>query len=119
MSKELMRDEVATLIRARKILKTRGLPKDVDVKRICEAAGISRKTGYQWADKLGQRQDDTLKELEAKYERLKTGHEELEKRYDDARFENEGRKIAWEIHHIDELIAAKKNAAHSRKKGKR
>ena len=119
MSKELMRDEVATLIRARKILKARGLPKDVNVKSICEAAGISRKTGYQWADKLGQRQDDTLKELEGKYEGLKAEHEELEKRYDDARFENEGRKIAWEIHHIDDLIAAKKKAAQSRKKAKR
>ena len=119
MSKELSRDEVAALICARKILKARGLAKDVDVKTICEVAGISRKTGYQWTDKLGQRQDDALKELQAKYARLKVEHEELEKRYDDARFENEGRKIAWEIHHIDELIAAKKNAAQSRKKGKR
>jgi len=129
MSKELSRDEVATLIRGRKILKARGLKKDVDVKSICEAAGISRKTGYQWADKLGQRQDDTLKELQVKYDSFKVEHvkydsfkvehEELEKRYDDVRFENEGRKIAWEIHHIDELIAAKKNAAQSRKRGKR
>jgi len=119
MSKELSRDEVAALICARKILKARGLAKDVDVKSICEVAGISRKTGYQWADNLGQRQDDALKELQGKYERLKVEHEELEKRYDDARFENEGRKIAWEIHHIDELIAAKKNAAQSRKKGRR
>ena len=119
MSKELSRDEVATLIRGRKILKARGLAKDVDVKTICEAAGISRKTGYQWADKLGQRYDDALKELQVKYDSFKVEHEELEKRYDDVRFENEGRKIAWEIHHIDELIAAKKNVAQSRKKGKR
>jgi hypothetical protein len=118
MSKELSRDEVAALIRARKILNARGLSKDIDIKTICEVAGISRKTGYQWADKLGQRQDDALKELQAKYACLKVEHEELEKRYDDARFENEGRRIAWEIHHIDELIAAKKNAAQSRKKGK-
>jgi len=119
MSKELSRDEVAALICARKILKARGLAKDVDVKSICEVAGISRKTGYQWADNLGQRQDDALKELQGKYARLKVEHEELEKRYDDARFENEGRKIAWEIHHIDELIAAKKNAAQPRKKARR
>jgi len=119
MSKELSRDEVAALIRARKIINARGLAKDIDVKSICEAAGVSRKTGYQWADKLGQKQDDALKDLEAKYEHLKREHEELEKRYDNARFENEGRKIAWEIHHVDELIAAKKNAAQSRKKVKR
>ena len=119
MTEELSRNDVATLIRARKILKARGLAKDVDVKSICEVARISRKTGYQWADKLGQRQDDALKELQAKYACLKVEHEELEKRYGDARFENEGRKIAWEIHHIDELIAAKKNAAQPRKKAKR
>jgi len=119
MSKELSRDEVAALIRARKIIKARGLAKNVDVKSICEAAGISRKTGYQWADKLGERQGDELKELQAKYVHLKAEYEELEKRYDDVRFENKGRKIAWEIHHIDELIAAKKNAAQSQKKGKR
>jgi hypothetical protein len=119
MTEELSRNDVATLIRARKILKSRGLAKDVDVKSICEIARISRKTGYQWADNLGQRQDDALKELQGKYECLKAEHEALEKRYDDTRFENEGRKIAWEIHHIDELIAAKKNAAHSQKKGKR
>ena len=119
MSDKLSADEVATLIRARQLLKQKGLSADADIKTICQYAGISRKTGYQWADKLGQRQDDALKELQAKYARLKVEHEELEKRYDDARFENEGRKIAWEIHHIDELIAAKKNAAQSRKKGKR
>ena len=119
MDDKLTREKVAALIRSRQISREVGLKPDADIKTICEQAGISRKTGYQWADKLGQRQDDTLKELEVKYERLKTGHEELEKRYDDARFENEGRKIAWEIHHIDELIAAKKNAAQSRKKGKR
>ena len=39
--------------------------------------------------------------------------------HDDAHFENEGRKIAWEIHDVDELIAAKKNTTKSRKKGKR
>jgi len=38
MSKELSRDEVAALIRARKILKARVFPKDVDVKTF----GISR-----------------------------------------------------------------------------
>jgi hypothetical protein len=41
MSKELSRDEVAALIRARKIIKARGLARDIDVKTICEVAGIS------------------------------------------------------------------------------
>ena len=40
MSKELSRDEVAALIRARKILNARGLAKDVDIKELAIAAGI-------------------------------------------------------------------------------
>ena len=121
MSKELSRDEVAALIRARKIIKGRGLSKDVDVKTICEAAGISRKTGYQWADKLESavKQKHVEDSLRQEIERLKANNAELEKRCDDVRFENEGRKIAWEIHDVDELIAAKKNTTKSREKGKR
>ena len=46
--------------------------------------------------------------LRQEMDRLKTEHAELEKRYDDIRFENEGRKIAWSIHGIDEFIAGKK-----------
>jgi len=42
----------------------------------------------------------------------------LEKSYDDLRFENEGRKIAWRIHGVDEFIAGKKNTSNSRKKQK-
>jgi len=38
------------LIKSRQVLRARGLKLDADVKTICEAAGISRKTGYKWAD---------------------------------------------------------------------
>ena len=50
--KELTPEEVAILIRGRKILKDRGIPKDADVSSICKMAGISRKTAYQWADRM-------------------------------------------------------------------
>jgi hypothetical protein len=30
------------------------------------------------------------------------------KLFDDVRFENEGRKLAWKIHKVDELLAEKK-----------
>ncbi|MCP3678001.1 MAG: hypothetical protein GY721_10555 [Deltaproteobacteria bacterium] len=119
MEERLDRDEVAILIQGRKILKAKGLSKDVDVKRICEAAGVSRKTGYQWAGKLEERSDDEGSDLNDELKRLRAEHEELEKRYDDVRFENEGRKIAWRIHGVDELIAGKKNTMKSRKKGRR
>lgn len=54
MPDELTADEVAILIRARKIINAKGLPKDIDVQSICMQAGISRKTGYQWAAKTDQ-----------------------------------------------------------------
>ena len=41
MEKQFSADEVAILIRARKIIKEKGLPKDIDVSGICDAAGIS------------------------------------------------------------------------------
>jgi hypothetical protein len=121
MNGNLSQDEVGILIRGKKILRAKGLPIEADVKSICEAAGISRKTGYQWAGKLesADRQNEVEHTLRQEIERLKAEHAELEKRYDDLRFENEGRKIAWKIHGLDEFIAGKKNTAISRKKQKR
>ena len=109
MSSNLTADEVAQVIKARKILKTRGLSPDTDVKTICQAAGISRKTGYQRANKLMQISDFKDQALREELERLKAEHEDLKKRFDDVRFENEGRKIAWEIHEVDKLLAEKKS----------
>lgn len=118
MNRELSSDEVAILIHSRKILKARGLPKDADVKSICEAAGISRKTGYQWADRLDEKRD-TERQRKREFDRLKAEHDELKRRFEDIRFENEGRKLAWEIHGVDELLADKKKAMKSRTKRKR
>lgn len=80
--KGLSQDEVAALIRARKTLKARGLARDADVKTICEAAGISRRTGYQWASKLesAAKQNDVEHSLRQEIDRLKAEHAELEKR---------------------------------------
>jgi len=52
-------------------------------------------------------------------QRLKAEHEDLKKRFDDVRFENEGRKIAWEIHEIDKLLAEKKSTTNNIKNKKR
>ncbi len=120
MNERLGPKEVGILICSRQILKAEALPKDADVKTICEAAGISRKTGYQWANKVQQmsseRQDEDLKE---EFACLKAKHEELEQRYEDVRFDNEGRKLAWKIHGVDELLAEKKSTTGSRKRRKR
>ena len=121
MNESLSQEEVGVLIRGKKILRAKGLPMDADVKAICEAAGISRKTGYQWADKSRRggtdRQNEVEHTLRQEIDRFKAEHAELEKRCDDLRFENEGRKIAWRIHG-DEFIAGKKNTISSRKKQK-
>jgi len=119
MNENLSQEEVGILIRGKKILRAKGLPMDSDVKSICEVAGISRKTGYQWAGKSTAKHNDVEHSLRQELDRIKAEHTELQKRYDDVRFENEGRKIAWRIHGVDELIASKKNTIRSRKRKKR
>lgn len=119
MSQKLNPDEVAVLIKARQILKARGFAQDTDVKTICQAAGISRKTGYQRANKLMQFSDSKEQAQREELERLRAEHEDLKKRFDDVRFENEGRKIAWEIHEVDRLLAEKKSTMGKGKNKKR
>ena len=119
MSQKLSPEEVAVVIKAKNILKARGLSADTDVKTICQAAGISRKTGYQRANKLMESSDSQEQALREQLEQLKAEHEDLKKRFDDVRFENEGRKIAWEIHEIDKLLAEKKSTMHRVKNKKR
>ncbi len=116
MTQDFTPQEVALLIRARQILKGKGLAKDADVKSICEAAGVSRKTGYQWAKSLefSEGQDHGPGEETA---RLKLEYEDLKERNRRLEVENEGRKLAWEIHRVDELLASKKKTPHA--KGKR
>jgi len=109
--------EVALLIKARQVLKAKGLSKDADIKAICERAGISRKTGYQWAEKL--KIDDGDPGPKDELAQLKAEHEDLKKRFKQVDFENEGRKLAWEIHEVDALLAAKKNTIQKPKKKKR
>ena len=119
MSQKLNPDEVAAVIKAKKILKAQGFSLDTDVKTICQAAGISRKTGYQRANKLMQVSDSQEQALREDLQRLKAEHEDLKKRFDDVRFENEGRKIAWEIHEVDKLLAEKKSTMTKTKNKKR
>lgn len=116
--KELTPEEVAILIRSRKILKDKGIPKDTDVSSICKIAGISRKTGYQWvAGMEAAKEKESI--LQREHDRLNEKHDKLKQLYERARFENEGRKIAWEIHRVDEYIASKKNTAKPRKSQRR
>ena len=118
MAEKLTQEEVALLIRARQLLKEKGLSKNADVKSICEAAGISRKTGYQWASGIKSTKEEEAS-LREEFIRLKAEHEDLKKLYDHSQWLNEGHRLAWEIHGVDKLIAAKKNTTDTRKKKKR
>jgi len=80
----------------------------VNVSGICEAAGISRKTGYEWAEKAIETSVKMQKDLEGELERLKAEHEKLKADFDQVSFENDGRKLAWEIHEVDKWVASKK-----------
>ena len=119
MSQKLSPEEAAVVIKAKKILKARGLSPDTDIKAICQAAGISRKTGYQRANKAVSTSDSKEQALREQLEQLKAEHEDLKKRFDDVRFENEGRKIAWEIHEVDKILAEKKSTMDKAKSKKR
>jgi transposase-like protein len=112
-------EEVAQLIHARKILKSKGLARDVDIKSICEAAGISRKTAYKWAEKQQVGDEGLQEDLQQQLGELRAEHEELKRRYEELRFENEGRKLAWKLHGVDEFLARKKNTTKGSKKRKR
>lgn len=118
MPKDLTAEEVAIVIRARRLLKEKGLSPDTDVKSLCEKAGISRKTGYQWEKQLDQSQREE-QALRREHEKLKTEHDKLKKDYSDVKWENEGRKVAWEIHEVDKLLAEKKSIMAKGKKKKR
>jgi hypothetical protein len=118
MAVKVTQKEVALLIRARQLLKEKGLSKDSDIKAICEAAGISRKTGYQWASSVKSTNEEEAA-LREELTRLKGEHEDLKRRYERSEWENEARKLAWEIHGVDELIASKKNTTDKQKRKRR
>jgi len=117
MEKGWTHEEVAKLVQARKLVKEKGLRSDADVKTICEAAGVSRKTGYQWAARQKQEREEQ-KKLEKQVKALSSEKSEMENEIRELRFENEGRKLAWEIHEVDEWLL-KKSVAKALGKPKR
>lgn len=118
MNKAFSPEEVAIVIRSRRILKEKGLATDTDVSGICKAADVSRKTGYQWEQKHFGHQEGRQKGLEADVAKLQADCDRLKKENQWLAVENRGRKLAWEIHSVDELLAEKKSTTASKKKKK-
>jgi hypothetical protein len=119
VSDKMTAEEVAIMIRARQLLRAKGFSLDADVTAICKAAGISRKTGYQWAEKHTIGAIEQKKHLESQLTQIKADHDKLQTDYDWISFENRGRKLAWEIHRVDELLALKKSTSTKKKNKKR
>lgn len=97
--KNLTPEEIKTLIKASQIARERGIKSGASVKEICEQAGISRKTGYQWL-----KEDDVSKAKKEKdfqeFVHLEVDHQKLLKENAKLKFENEGLNIAMEIHGV-------------------
>jgi len=118
MPNQFSAEEVAIMIRARQLLKARGLVPNADATAICNAAGISRKSGYQWAEKHAGLSGSRQKELEDQLAQLQLTHDQLKEQLEWVSFLNRGQKLAWELHDVDEMIAAKKNTSNRKKREK-
>ncbi len=116
MKEDLSPDDVAILIRAKRIQKEKGITA-TSVSDICSIAGVSRKTGYKWAAQHETVQQDKQKALGEELAALQSSHEELLQNHDELSFQHEGLKLAWKIHRVDEMLAKKKSTL--RKKNKK
>ena len=109
MSMELTKEEVSTVINGRRILREKGLDPNMDVKTFCQEAGISRKTGYQWADEhIVSDLSEKIKSFESELNLQGEKCSESEKENADLRFKIECNEAAWEIHGVDKLLLKKK-----------
>ncbi len=115
---KLTKEELATVVNGRRILRKKGLNPNTDVKTLCQEAGISRKTGYQWADE--HIVSDLLKKNKSFESELNLQEEKCavsEKEIADLRFKIECHQVALEIHGIDKHLLKKKGII-KRKSGK-
>ena len=108
MSVEMTAEEVSIMIRARQLFREKGLAPNADISEICQAAGISRKTGYQWAEKHAENDSDRQKPIENELTQIQAEHAKLKKEFDQISLENRGHKLAWDIHGVDAYLASKK-----------
>ncbi len=110
MSAVFTKEEVSTVVNARRILRQKGLDPNTDVKTLCDEAGISRKTGYQWADERHVSDLSTkVSDLELALKHQAEARTADEKEIGDLRFKVDCHEAAWEIHGVDELLLKKKN----------
>ncbi len=117
MEHDLSPDDVAILIRAKRIQKEKGI-NATTVSAICSTAGVSRKTGYKWAAQHETEQQEKQKALSEELAILQSTHEDLLQNHDELSFQHEGLKLAWKIHRVDEMLASQKKSKHRKKSNK-
>lgn len=71
MSVKMTAEEVAIMIRARQLFREKGLAPNAYISEICQAAGISRKTGYQWTQKHAENVSERKKAIENEMAQIK------------------------------------------------
>jgi transposase len=100
---ELTPEEVKILIKASQITREKGITRGASVKEICDKAGISRKTGYQWVKEPNAPDNKDAQKLEL----IKKEHEKLQRQFKEALIKIEGLHLAMEIHGFDEVLKKK------------
>jgi len=97
LKKRLTNDEVKILIKASQLAREKGLKSGISVKEICQQAGISRKTGYQWLKE--ERECNRKKQEEfQKLVHMKVDHQKNLQEKARLKFEIEGLQLAMDIH---------------------
>jgi len=100
LRKKLTHDEVKTLIKASQLAREKDIKLGINVKEICQQAGISRKTGYQWL----KEEQESNKKKEEEFQKLvymKVDHQKNLQEKARLKFEIEGLRLAMEIHGTD------------------
>lgn len=110
MSVKLTKEELSTIVNGRRILREKGLDPNMDVKTLCREAGISRKTGYKWADQhVVSDLSEKNKRIESELKRQEKKRAADKKELSDLRFKLDCHQAAWDIHEVDEWLSKKKD----------
>ena len=87
------KEEIATIIRCKEILKKIGHGRDLNIKRICEEIGISRKSAYGYDENQSKKAVDS-KQIGLSIKDIQQENQLLKQRLSAVELENEGLRIA-------------------------
>ncbi len=94
-SSGLDKSEIAIVVRSKKLLCRLGLGRDLNIRKICEKLGISRKTAYDYYNKFGEK--EVVGESVSLSRELQEEVKVLKARLNEVELENKGLRIAKQI----------------------